>query len=140
MIDFRLNSYLQCQRKTDRISDNFPNKTNKYLHDITRTCKKSLKPLTESPKDTTNYNGPGGTKSGGSPLYSRRGIFDAGGAFAPLKHKKSTCQGKQSMVPEASLCPLTAQPAGEIDFVMIENHSFNASLKEYGTPRGPLIA
>ena len=72
--------------------------------------------------------------------YSRRGIFDAGGAFAPLKHKKSTCQGKQSMVPEASLCPLTAQPAGAIDFVMIENHSFNASLKEYGTPRGPLIA
>jgi hypothetical protein len=48
--------------------------------------------------------------------YSRRGIFDAGGAFAPLKHKKSTCQGKQSMVPEASLRPLTAQPAGAMDF------------------------
>ena len=64
MIDLRLNSYLQCQRKTDRISDNFPNKTNKYLHDITRTCKKAYKPLTESPKDMTNYNGPGGIKSG----------------------------------------------------------------------------
>jgi len=121
MIDFRLNSYLQYQRKTDRISDNISNKTNKYLQDITRTCKKAYKPLTESPKEPTNYNGPGG-------------------AFAPLKHKKSTCQGKQSMVPKASLRPLTAQPAGAIDFVMIENHSFNASLKEYGTPRGPLIA
>ena len=40
------------------------NKTNKYLQDITRTCKKAYKPLTESPKDTTNYNGPGGIKSG----------------------------------------------------------------------------
>jgi len=36
------NSYRQCQRKTDRISDNFSNKIDKYLHDITRTYKESL--------------------------------------------------------------------------------------------------
>jgi hypothetical protein len=96
MIDFRLNSYRQCQRKTDRISDNFPNKTHKYLHDITRTCRESLKPLTESPKDTTNYNGPGEalypdgkmrvSLRGEITNYSSLGILDAGGAFAPLKH------------------------------------------------------
>jgi len=57
MIDFRLNSYLQCQRKTDRISDNIPNKTDKCLHDITRTNKESLKPLTKTPKKTTRYKG-----------------------------------------------------------------------------------
>ena len=57
MIDFRLNSYLQCQRKTDRISDNIPNKTDKYLQDITRTNKESLKPLTKTPKKPTRYKG-----------------------------------------------------------------------------------
>ena len=64
MIDFRLNSYLQCQRKTDRISDNFSNKIDNRLHNITGTCKKAYKSPTETPKDTTNYNVPGDTKSG----------------------------------------------------------------------------
>ena len=37
------------------ISDNFPNKIDKHRHDITRTCKESLKPLTETDKEPTNY-------------------------------------------------------------------------------------
>ena len=53
----RPNSYLQCQRKDDRITDNFLNRIDKRRHDITRTHKESRKSLTETDKEPTDYKG-----------------------------------------------------------------------------------
>ena len=54
----------QCQRKAHKKSLKESDKNHEIRHNITETFKESLKPLTESPKQPTDYNGPGVTYPG----------------------------------------------------------------------------
>ena len=104
-----LNSYRQCQRKTHKISLKESDKIPESTHNITETYKESLKPLTETDKEPTNYKGPWCTMSGLKKLggktgvslieiikdHSRRGICDARCALRtlnPTKHLRACGQ------------------------------------------------
>ena len=54
----------QCQIKAHRKSLKEYDKNPESTHNITETDKDSLNSPTESPKDLTNYKGPGGAMSG----------------------------------------------------------------------------